>query len=161
MARLIPSEYLLFREHLMIADCMRCTILHMFIDIIADKHIHTLAVLSELFQSIQHNPVAVCIQPVVWIHNLEIHASGIGNTGIHCTTMTCILLMDRTADPRILCFIFIRNGSCAIAGTVIYNNNLHVLAARQQWINTLAHISFRVVARNRKRQNLQSSQPPD
>ena len=65
MARLIPSEYLLFREHLMIADCMRCTILHMFIDIIADKHIHTLAILSELFQSIQHNLVAVCIQPVV------------------------------------------------------------------------------------------------
>ena len=128
----IPTEYLLFRQHPMITNGMGSSIFHMLIYIITDKHIYTLTILTELLQSVQYNFITLCIQPIVRIYDFQIHASGIGNTRIDRTAVSRILLMDCTTDPWVLHLIFIRNGCCAIAGTIIYNNNLYVLTTRQQ-----------------------------
>ena len=63
--------------------------------------------------------------------------------------MSAVLLMNSTHNRRKLCFIFVCNLCGTVFGrTVIDDQDLHILSADQQGINTFSHILFRIVTGN-------------
>ena len=57
--------------------------------------------------------------------------------------MTAVLLMDRTADTRIACLVLVRDlGGVVLGGSVIYDQDLHLISTRKQGLNAVSHVGF-------------------
>ena len=87
--------------------------------------------------------ICFLIYPVVAVYDFEKYARCISQSRIDSFAMTAIFLMDRAADTGIALFIFICDLSRPVlCGTVIYDQNLHLIPSSEKRTDAVLHISF-------------------
>ena len=132
-----------------VLDHLFAALAFFFIDIVADEHIQRLTAAGQFSESVQDLKICILLHPVIAVHYFKIQSLGIGNSGIHCGAMSSVLLMDSTDNGRELCLIFICDlCGTILGGSVINDQDLYILSADQQGINTFSHILFRIVTGN-------------
>ena len=149
MMAVCPGKHLLHRQNMAILNHLFTALAFFFIDIIADEHVQCLTASCQLPQSVQNLKICILLHPVIAVHYFKIQSLGIGDSGIHCRAMSAVLLMDSTDNGRELCLIFICDlCGTILGGSVINDQDLYILTADEQRINTFSHILFRIVAGN-------------
>ena len=152
---LIPGEDLSRRHRMAVLHGLLVLCPLLLIDKVRDQHIQLFIFPDKPAQGVKHLPVSIAVHPVVAVHHLEKHAVRILQAGIDRFTVAAVLLVDGPADIRILRLILPRNlQGVVLLGTVIHDDNLHLLAARKQRLDAVSHIFRGIVTRNRNCQNL-------
>ena len=145
-AHLIPADHLLFGQGIAVAHHLFVAGAHLVVHKVAHHQVHLLLLLHEAAQSAQDLGKGLFIHPVVAVHDLEVTAPGVFQAGHHRRAVAAVLLMHRTHDAGIQSLVFIRNGSGIVLGAVVHNQDLHLVAAGEQGIHTMAHVVLRVEA---------------
>ena len=86
------------------------------------------------------------IHPVITVHNLKILSTGIGKSGVDRVAMPSILFIDYFDYIRILVHVLMGNLRSFIFRTIIYNNNLYLIPARQDAFNGMGHVILGIIA---------------
>ena len=114
---------------------------------VCNQHIQGDIVMAELAQGLKYLTVSILIHPVVTVHHLEKNTCGIPKAGIDRLTMAAVLLVDGAADSRVTFFVFVCNLTGVVfRRTVVHNEDLHLITAREQRFDTMPHVSRRVIA---------------
>ena len=121
---------------------------HFIVHKVADHHIHQFPCFMEPAQQFQQFQQHLGIHPVVAVHHFEIKPRSQRQALHHGAPMARVLLVDRPDDPRIGCFQFVCNGGSIVLGTVIHNQDLDLISARDQRLYTMAHIVLGIVTRH-------------
>ena len=143
----IPSkDLLLWKRGVVLHDLLAFCPLFL-IHKVGNQHVQGLFPVHKTAQGFKYFLKGLLIHPVIAVHHLKKDSGGIPKTGIHCLAMPPVLLMDCPADGRVSSRIFIRNLCCPVLGrAIIHNDDLHLLPARKQGIDTMFHITLRVIA---------------
>ena len=64
------------------------------------------------------------------------------DTGIDTGTMTTVFFVDHFYDARMFCRQSIRDLGCTVFGSVIDENDLHLIPSGKQTVDTVFHITF-------------------
>ena len=149
----VPVDELAFWErHVVVHDLFVFCALFL-INEVGNQHIQRHIVMDKFAQRIQNLHIRLFVDPVIAVHDLIIDARRIAQSRIDGLAVTTVFLMNRPANPRIVSLILIGNLRRIIfCGTVIHDQDLHLIAARQQGFDAVTHICRRIVARNRYRQ---------
>ena len=114
-----------------------------FVYEIGHQHIQSFPPVNEPAQGFQNLLICFLIYPVVAVYDFEKYARCISQSRIDSFAMTAIFLMDRAADTGIALFIFICDLSRPVlCGTVIYDQNLHLIPSSEKRTDAVLHISF-------------------
>ena len=146
----VPVDELAFwKRHVVVHDLFVFCALF-FINEVGNQHIQRHIVMDKFAQRIQNLHICLFVDPVIAVHDLIIDARRIAQSRIDGLAVTTVFLMNRPANPRIVSLILIGNLRRIIfCGTVIHDQDLHLIAARQQGFDAVTHICRRIVARNR------------
>ena len=110
---------------------------------IGDEHIQGLIAHDKATQGFQNLFVSFCVDPVITIYYFKINTGCSPQTCIYGLAVAAVLLMDGTADARIACLVLVRDlGGVVLGGSVIYNQNLHLISTRKQGLNAVSHVGF-------------------
>ena len=129
MAHLVPGKHLVFRQSAGIPHRALEIGADLFIDIVAHQQVGAIALGRKPAQSVQHLGVGIVVQPVVAVHHLEIQTLGVFHTGHHRGAVAAVRLMDGPHNAGIVLLVFVRNGGGIVGGTVIHDQDLHLVAA--------------------------------
>ena len=145
-ADLVPGNRLVHRNRIFIMHhlMLRYSLLH--ISEVAQQHIRPFFVPGELLQLIQNLQKCVLVQPVITVNHLIIKAACKIHTDIHAGAMSPVRLMNGPADSGILLLIAVGNFSRPVLGSIVYNQDLHLVTANQQRIQAPFHVILRIVA---------------
>ena len=150
MLHITPCKNLIHREacltHYLL---MLCALL--LIHVIGQKHIQCCVPSRQFPQLIKNFLISIRIYPVIAVHYLKIQTGCIADPGIDSLSMSTILLMDCTDDRRVFLLVLVCDcRSIILRGTIIHDQDLHVLSSRQNAFDTVPHIAFRIVTWNCK-----------
>ncbi len=151
MMAIVPGKQLPRRKNMTIMHYLLPLLPLFFIYKIADKHIQCTGPPSQFPQGIKNLQIRLFLHPVVAVHNLEIQSFRIPNPCIDGGAMSSVLLMNRFDNRGILLGIFLCNPGRPVFGTVVHDNDFHILAARQQRFDAFSHICLRIIAGDRYR----------
>ena len=135
VAYLIPSEDLVCRKTVSVLHDLFAGSALLLINEITDEKIHGLSPTCQFIKRFQDLIVGVLIYPVITVHNLEIKSCCVFDPGVDCLSMAAIFLVYGFYDSWIFLGIIICNLSSTVAGTIIYNDDLHFLSSDQQGID--------------------------
>ena len=119
---------------------------HLVVHKVAHHQVHLLLRLHEAAQGAQDLGIGLFVHPVVAVHNLEVTALCILQPGHYRRAVAAVLLVHRTHNAGIQPFVFVGNGRGIVLGAVVYNQDLHLIAAGEQSIHAMAHVVLRVEA---------------
>ncbi len=94
--------------------------------------------------------IGTFIQPVVRIHHLEENTFRQFKSFVDTGTVSAVWFMYRFYNIGVKSLVIICNFAGSVRGTVIHNNDLHILTANQKRVNTPPHIILRIIAGHRK-----------
>ena len=145
-AHLIPADHLFLRQGVGVAHHLFMAGAHLIVYKVAHHQIHFLATVHKITQGAQNLGVGFLVHPVVAVHNLEVTALSVLQSGHYRRAVTAVLLMYRTHNAGVQPFVFIRDGGGIVLGAVVHDQDLHLIAAGEQSIHAMAHIVLRVEA---------------
>ena len=126
---------------------MLCALL--LIDKVGDEHIQGLVTHNKVSQRLQYFFVCFLIDPVIAVYHFKVDTGCCPKTGIDCLTVAAILLMDGLADARITRLVLVRDlGGIVLCEAIIHDQDLYFVSAREQRLDTVSHIAFRIITRN-------------
>ncbi len=143
---IVPVTHFLCRENIAVLHDTARSFFQMVVNIIAYKQIRHLTDQTSFFSHTKspdpRKQSGICrlIQPVIRIHHLKIGPCRQLQPLVDAGPMAAVLLVDRPDDTRIPRRIIVCDLCRGICGTVIYNNDLHVLSAGEQRIDAPLHI---------------------
>ena len=141
MMAVLPGKQLVLRQDMPIIHDLLAFFPLFLIDKVADQHVQYPAYTGLLPQRIQYLAIRFFLDPVIAVHHFEIKACGILNTCVHRSAVSAVFLVYHLHNGGILGCVRIRDFRRAVLlRTVVHYDDLHVLAAGQQGINTFAHI---------------------
>ena len=144
-----PAKYLVLGKRSVIAHHLLALCPLFLVDKVGHQHVQGLPAVHKAAQGLQHLGVGLLVDPVVAVHHLEKDAGGISQACVHRLAVAAVLLVDRLADGGVFPGILVRDlGGAVPGGTVVHDNDLHLLAAGQERLNTVFHIRLRIVAWN-------------
>ena len=145
-ADLVPGNQLVRRNRIFIMHdlMLRRTLLH--ISEVAQQHIRSFFVPGELLQLIQNLQECIPVQPVITVNHLIIKAARKIHPDIHAGSMSPVWLVNGPADSGILLLITVGNLSRPVLGSIVHNQDLHLVTADQQRIQAPFHVILRIVA---------------
>ena len=122
----------------------------MLVDVVADHHVQRFLSLGQFLQLGQHPLQGIFVQPVVGVHHLVVHPLGVAQPLVDPFAVAAVGLMDGADDVGVALGIFICDGARFVHGAVIHQDDLHLIAAGQQSVRTVAHIGCGIIAGHRK-----------
>ena len=144
---LIPGDQLVLRKGRPVIHHLFPFHSFFFIDKVAYQHVQRLLPIDKLAQDFQDLFVCFFIYPVVAVNDLKIDPCSVSQACVDRFSMASIFLMDRPADVWIISGVFIRDlAGTVLCGTVVNDQYLHLVPAREQALNAMAHIIFRIIA---------------
>ena len=129
----------------------------MLIDVVADEHIHPHLSGNPAPHGGEHLLQGVGVHPVVRVHHLIIDTGGVAQSLVHALAVAAVGLVDHPDDVRMLLRVAVRDGAGLVRRAVVYQDDLHLVAAGEQGVNTVGHVRRRIVARDGKGKQLQSN----
>ena len=146
---LIPAKNPVFRQcpgvfHHLFVFCS-----FFFVDKITDQHIKRRLSTGQFPQNVKNFPIGFSVHPVVTVHHLKIQAGSVADSCIYRFSVPAVFLMNRFYNSGILTGIPVCNLCSPVHGTIIHNDNFHILAASQQGFYTVLHIILGIIAGNR------------
>ncbi len=148
----VPAHHPALRQDMAVVHDLLALLALLLVDEIADQHIQGRGPPCHLPQGVQHLQVGLLLHPVVAVHHLEVKAGGVLDTRVDGSAMAPVLLVDSLNDGGVSALVLVRNlRGPVLHGTVVHDDDLHVLSAHQQRIHTFPHVVFRIIAWNRYR----------
>ena len=146
LANLIPAKDPVLRQNTFVANRVVGVVENVLIDIVAHEQINRLIHLGELPQRSHYFLQRITVQPVIGVHDLEIHTGRIAHALIDSLTVAAVFLMDDPHDGGIFFGVGIGNLAGFIGGAVIHQNDFRFFPGREKRFNAVAHIGGGVVA---------------
>ena len=146
MPRFLPAEHPALGQGVMVAHGVLVNRAYLVVDVITHQQVDLLLRLGKAPQTFQHLGIGLRVHPVVGVHHLEIQARGVGETRHHRVAVAAVFLVDGPDDARILAFIRIRDLRRVVPGAVVHDQDLHLVAARQQGFHRMVQVVLGIVA---------------
>ena len=97
--------------------------------------------LAQCAQGVEDFHISLFVDPVVAVHYFEILSGGVGQSGVDRPAVPGVGLVDGPDHIRISGGVGVSDLAGVIfCGTVVYNQNLHLIPACQQRIDASSHI---------------------
>ena len=100
----------------------------MIVDVVADDHIRLFSLFFPMHHAQQDFLEGTAVQPVVGIHHFKIFAGSVGESGVDSGAMPSVCLVDYLNGFRKTQGILIGNLRRCIGGTIVYDNNFHIIS---------------------------------
>ena len=152
MADLVPGDNLAAGHGVVVVDEGLRAILDVLVDIVGDHQVHAGVEFDEVAQLGEQGLEGLRVDPVVRVHDLEIHAVCLGECLEDGDAVAAVVLMDCLDDGGVLLLPLQRAlQGIVLGGTVIHNDDLHVfgvIGALEDRADAVVHVLDRVVARD-------------
>ena len=118
------------------------------IDKVADKKIQGFFLTGETAQHIEDTLISAGTDLVVTVDNLEVKTCGIFNSCIDRSAVAFVGLVNGADNAGMLSLKAVGNLRCAIPGSIIHDQDLHLISSHKKRFDAVFHICFRVVTGN-------------
>ncbi len=149
MAHIAPGKHLILHKRRRIFHDLFAPGPFFFIDKIGNQHIQRLLRACDFTQRVHDSAVCFFVHPVIAVYHLKKQPAGICDSGIDRLPVPAVFLMDCFYDTGVFFLVRVCDFRRHIMGTVIDNNNFHIIAAWKQGFDAPLHIILRIVARYR------------
>ena len=122
----------------------------MLVDVVAHQHVHGLLHLGELPQLGNDLAEGVHVGPVVGVHHFVVEPLGPAEPLIDPLAVAPVFLVHHPDDIGVLGGISVGDGTGIVLGAVIHKDDLHVVAAFQKRLDTVLHVSLRIITGDRE-----------
>ena len=107
-----------------------------------EGHINLRIRIHKSFDSVKDLEKRFFIYPVVAVHNFEIFSCCMFKTAVDGISVSAVFFFYSLYDVRIFFLIALGDFLSPVFGSVVYNDDFHILAAGQDGIDRFFHISF-------------------
>ena len=132
MLYIIPCKDPILRQRMPVFHDLMFLLALFLIDKITDQHIQAGIPCGDISQRLQNPEISALFHPVITVNHFKIQTRSLFQSRIDRRSMSSVLLMNRFNNRRISGRILICNGSRPVCGTVIHDQNFHILPARKQ-----------------------------
>ena len=148
---LLPAEDPVLGEGCLIAHDLLSLLPDLVVDKICDKHIDRSTGEDLLPKLIEHAEKDRAVQPVIGVHHLKEESLCVPKSRIDRLAVSPVLLMDRSADSRILRLILLRDFQrIVLSRSVVNDDDLKLITAGQDALDAAPHIGGGIITGNRK-----------
>ena len=122
-------------------------VLHVLVDIVADKHVQLLPEGDEGAQLVQRLREGLFVQPIVGVHDLVVKAAGMAQTLIDPFPVAAVFLMDGAHDVGVLGGVAVADGGgVVLGGAVVHQNDLRLRPGGEQRLHAVVYVGGGIVA---------------
>ena len=140
MPHIIPPENLILRQRIAVMDTFLMGRAHLLVDKIRYQHINLLTLIVKVAKQRQDSAQRLFVYPVVAVHHFKIFPPGSAKPLVDRISMAAVFFIYHPDNSGVFFHIFVGDFRRTIRRTVVYDENLDLIPARQDTFNRPLHI---------------------